>query len=332
MFTEKISNFIISFKPIAYFTFTFAMLVLGFFLNIFEQYPLFIVLAPTLIAMMLSTFLVLRLVLKKLRKFEAICKNIEQLNIFYDINHKYVILIFIAAIAIYFICLYQQGFFKINLMGLYIIFLGVTTFLLALVCYYLYIRLTIFLKKLADTLNYAESLPYDFKNPQNTDWLFFLHELSKIMRIASLVIGLLFVFENAMIFYANNYKSSFKIQYSTISEVLKSFSVEFWVIWVFIFIAITLAFPILGFFQVESFKKIVLSIHKNFSNKIVSSYTTEQTEKTPFYLYASLNIVYMVEDSLNKKYLLNKKEKILSWITALLTCLVHLTSFYQFLF
>ena len=82
MFTEKISNFITSFKPIAYFTFTFAMLVLGFFLNIFEQYPLFIVLAPTLIAMMLSTFLVLRLVLKKLRKFEAICKNIEQLNIF----------------------------------------------------------------------------------------------------------------------------------------------------------------------------------------------------------------------------------------------------------
>ena len=131
----------------------------------------------------------------------------------------------------YFISLYNINFININTMGIYILIWGGSTLTIALIAYEIYIRVTIVLLRVAsDNKNWSQN--YNEFLPCHTEWLENLHPLSKLLKNVSLVMGLLFVFENTMIFYANiNILDNFiNNRNLSILEKAQKLPLEFWII------------------------------------------------------------------------------------------------------
>ena len=153
--------------------------LIGTIINYFEPYPLFYILFPLLIIMLTTTVAVLRFGLKALKEFNEFCKEnqpiFERLNILFVFNEKpFLSFLFITIIIIYFICLYQLEFLALNIMGLFVLFLGGGTFLIALISYEMYLRVTIALRRISkDKVHIVAS--YNKKNPTETLWFQYLY-------------------------------------------------------------------------------------------------------------------------------------------------------------
>ena len=205
--------------------------------------------------------------------------------------------------------------FKINIMGCYALSLGIGTFFLALMGYEVHIRLTICLVNLANK-DLGEYL--DYNNHKNAEWLLDLHKLSKLLKTAAVILGFLFVLENALIFIAN------------MQQYQKNLPLEFWIIWVFIFLTILFVLPIITLIQIQNLHKIVSQINKKFKDHIYEKYTRSGKLEDPLYLCAFLQNAVLVEKLLKNEFYEKTGEKIIDFSTAILTNVIHILTIYSF--
>lgn len=322
-------------KNIYIFVFFTFMISAGLYLNNYETYPNFNILFPVLLVMSLSTIILLKYCLRKMLDFNKQCQD---LDIFEDALHVLfapqknflIIIVYITIMIMYFLSLYILNFIKLNIMGFYILLWGVTTLGMALIAYEIYIRLTFALYRVASDYESLEK-EYNKYSPCHTEWLQNLHQLSKVLKNASLVMGLLFVFENTMIFLANIDKLDKYVNKNNKSIIynLKGLPLEFWLIWGFVFIAISVAFPIIAILQSSRMKKIIFQIRTIYSNKATSDYEDSQSEKKLLDSYILMKIIQNTELSLNEKYLPHKFNKFIIFLASLLTCFLHLATLYN---
>lgn len=311
------------------------MIFLGIGINFFEPYPKFDILFPVLLIMSFSTIMVLKHCLKQMLEFETLCEktNIfeKALNaLFAPKRNAFIGAIYALVMVMYFISLYNLQLISLNVMGLYILIWGGSTLGMALLAYETYIRLTVVLLRVAADRD-SLSKNYNFILPCHTEWLQSLHKLSKILKNASLVMGLLFVFENMMIFYANiNILDKF-ISSANLSiwEKAKVMPLEFWIIWFFVFIAISLAFPIIAIIQSSGIKKIINEIEITYSDRATSELENSGSKKQIVDCYILVMMVKNMELSLNEKYMPQKLNKFIMFLASLLTCILHLTTIYN---
>ena len=215
-------------------------------------------------------------------------------------------------------------------MGCYTLFLGGGTFFFALIGYELHIRLTICLKSLEKQC-YSGSFEYNRKNPKYTSWLFDLYKLSKLLRISSFIIGLLFVSENTLFFVANiNYNARI-LNFLHLFNNVYELPLELWVIWIFIFISIALIIPVIALMQINSFRNIVLQIEKDFNLKIMDEYKDSPFLQDVNHYFLLLQASNIVEKSLDETYLLKKNETFVAIGSSVLTCFVHILTIINFL-
>lgn len=311
------------------------MLFAGFIINIFEKYKGFEVLAPILLLMMALTICVLKIVYKNITDFKENYEEKEMFKksfhpLFNAGNRGLIYALFALMIFIYFVCLYQLHFVSFNIMGCYTLFLGGGTFLFALMGYELHIRLAICLRHLEKQCC-GSNLKYNTNSPKDTSWLTDLYKLSKLLRISSFILGLLFVFENALFFLVNMGANSINDGSETASYSLSTLPLELWIIWIFIFLAITLALPIIALTQIQSLHSIVLDIKKDFTNKVITHDLNWALSQDAIHFLALLLTVHIVEKSLYETFLLKKGEKIIAVSTSILTILVHVLTFANFI-
>lgn len=336
MLTENFANTIKEKYKISYIILFFVIMIfLGIVINTFEPYPKFNILFPVLLIMSFSTIMFLKYCLKQMLEFKMLCQktNIfdDAINILFASKSNYlIIVIYILVLIMYFISLYNLNFININTMGIYILIWGGSTLTIALMAYEIYIRLTIVLLRVAsDNKNLSQN--YNEFLPCHTEWLENLHQLSKLLKNVSLVMGLLFVFENTMIFYANiNILDKFiNNRNLSILEKAQKLPLEFWIIWFFVFIAIALAFPVISMLQSSTIKKIIIQIKNIYSKNATSNYKNANMDKQLFNTYLLMMIVQHTELSLNEKYLPQKFNKFIAFFASLLTCILHLTTLYN---
>lgn len=304
--------------------FMIVMLIIGFIINCFESYNSFGVLAPVLLIMMMSTIWVLKIVLTSIFDFKKYCEQedvIEQtFKNLYGNKSRFLINILVALIIfIYFVCLHQLHFFTLNMMGCYILFLGGGTFLIGLIGYELHLRLTNCLSLLAKHCENTNP-GYNIYNPKDTPWLLDLYKLSKLLRMSSFIIGLLFVFENALFFIVN-------INQDSTYQKDQNLPLELYIIWIFIFITITLAFPIMSVIQKNSLRVIIMHIEEDFKNRLLED---KESYKDIQYQFVLLQTIQIIEESLNQTYLLKPGEKFITISSFILTSLIHILSFLDF--
>lgn len=310
MLTEDLARtFKEKFKNIYVLFFFVIMIFLGIFINNFEPYPKFDILFPVLLVMSFSTIMVLRHCLKQMLDFKELCQDTKIFNsalkiLFAPKKNFLIIFIYVLVMIMYFISLYNLRFISLNIMGFYILIWGTGTLGMALVAYETYIRLTIVLSRVAAD-NISLSQNYNVLLPYQTNWLQSLYQLSKMLKNASLVMGLLFVFENTMIFYANiNILNTF-IGNTNLSvwAKAKKLPLEFWIIWFFVFIAIALAFPIIAITQSSNTKKIINQIELTYSNMATLEFKNSNEKKQILDYYIFMMMIRNIELSLNEKYM-----------------------------
>ena len=312
--------------------FMFVVVHIGIIINNFEPYTGFKILFPVLVVMLLSTTTLLKHSLIKLKSFEDKCKDnselLKEFNILFGEKKNLLIIgIFIIMIVVYFLCLYKLRFFSINLMGLYILFLGGSTFLIALISYELYLRITFTLKKISEDNNFLIH-QYNSKNPEQTMWLQQLFYMSQILRTASLTIGVLFVFENSMLYIVNSIsieRGLLDIN-SALVDDMRKMPIEFWVIWIFILFSIGLAFPVIGIIQSNCIKKIISEIQTSFKNKVLEKHTEDELYLFPDKFSAIISLLQYVENDLTQKFMPKRSESFIRWLSSLLTCAIHITT------
>lgn len=323
--TEKIKYLYI------YIFFTF-MVCLGIIINHVEPYPNFNILFPVLVIMSLSTLIILKYCLKIMIEFKKQC---DQMQIFKDaleillINNKnnYIFCGYASVMVIYFLCLYNLKFIELNIMGFYILVCGVSTLGMALIAYEIYIRSTITLHRVAID---KESLSQNYNkySPSNTEWLQKIHQLNRVLKNASLVMGVLFVFESTMIFFANINKLNIYISNDlTFVEKMYNLPLEFWLIWLLICISIILTFPIVAIIQSLNMKKIIHQVACFYNQTTTLDFEKTVSEKNVLDFYILMNLIQNVEISLHNKYLSSKYEKLIIIITSMVTCLLHSATF-----
>lgn len=314
----------------AYFViFVFVMFWVGIFINFFEPYSGFELLFPVLIIMLTSTAIILKIGLIKLKNFEEECPKDEKLSevltiLFTKRENSPMFAVYVAMIVIYFVCLYKIQFFSIDLMGIYILFLGGGTFFIALISYEIYVRSTLVLQKISKDNKFLNG-QYNQKNPEQTSWLLQLFHLCQIFRTASLVIGVLFVFENSMICIVN-FNDTGKFPYcaeTSLVERMSQMSLEFWFIWVFALLAIGLAFPILAFVQSLYVKRITTQIHQSFKEKILNEYTEAELYQNPDKFAALFFTMQNVERTVTKVFMPKKLEGFVRLLSTFLTCAIN---------
>lgn len=311
------------------------MLVLGILIDNIEPYNNFEILFPVLLLMSFSTMVLLKFCLKKMLDFKNYCDTNE---IFKDAMKVFmaektsimIVTLYILIILIYFLFLLALQFISLNIMGIYILVFGAGTLFMALIAYESYIRLTHTLFKFSsDNVGLSEN--YNSFSPSHTDWLHDLHSLSKVLKTASLIMGLLFVFENTMIFLANTDKLNVYIDNKSlpIFQKMMKLPFEFWFIWIFVFLAIAIAFPVIAVLQSTIMKKIISDIGNIYSKKTAKYLEDTTSENYIKNVYISLKLVENAEQSLNEKYMPPKLNKFIILLTSILTCLLHLTTLYN---
>lgn len=326
MFDTAFAKFLekkLKYQQLLFFIIT--MYLMGIIINYFEPYPFFHILAPVLLLMFFLTICIIQKVYKNITKFKEKYINNNTLlysfNYLFNSNNKhFIITVFSLMVFLYFVCLYSLEFIKINIMGCYALSLGAGTFFLALIGYEIHIKLTICLVDLSKK-DFNISLTYHTNNLQDTEWLLELHKLSKLLRMASFILGLLFVLENALFFIVNIQ------QYQIRFEKLP---IELWIIWVFIFLAIIFMMPIIALVQIQCLHKIVLKIKKNFNNQIFNNYTLGNGLRNALSLLISLQIINLVEKSLKDAFDERIGEKFIAFSTAILSNLIHILTIYSF--
>lgn len=296
------------------------MLLIGVLINHFEHYPLFNILAPVLLLMFFLTVCIIKNVYTSIALFKEKYQKTTIFEQSFDClfksnNRGLITALFFIILFMYFVCLYALKFITINIMGCYALSLGIGTFFLALMGYEVHIRLTICLVNLAkkDLNKYL-----DYNNLSNTEWLLDLHKLSKLLKTAAVILGFLFVLENALIFIAN------------IQQYQEKFPLEFWIIWVFIFLTILFILPIITIIQIQSLHKIVSQINKNFKDHILKNYTQCRKLENPLYLCAYLQNAVLVDKLLKNEFYEKTGEKIIAFSTAILTIVIHVLTIYSF--
>lgn len=335
-FAEKITEKIKSSHIFIFFT---VMIFLGLVINCFEPYPSFQILFPNLLLMCFLTILLLIKCLNKLLELNKQCKEehtIEcALKIIFGSQSNIIILFsYGVIILIYFICLCKLSFIEFNIMGVYILFLGSSTLGMALVAYETYIRLTVALWKITFDKE-SLSQKYDIFSPSQTNWLQKLYQFSNLLKNASLFMGLLFVFENTLIFFANYAKLEVYVRDENASfiEQLSSMPLEFWLIWLLVFVAIALAFPILAIIQSANMKKIIHLIRDYYNSttekKFEEYHSLNDNENYFLDLYLLMNLLQNTENALNNKYTTHKSDKFFTVLTSIITCFLHLTTLYN---
>lgn len=324
--TEKVKNL--------YIFFFFALMVfLGIMINHVEPYPNFNILFPVLVIMSLSTLIILKYCLKIMIEFKEQCDQIQifqdALKIFLINNKNYFIFCgYVSIMIMYFLCLYSLKFIELNIMGFYILVCGISTLGMALIAYEIYIRSTITLHRVAID-NDSLSQNYNKYFPSNTEWLKKIHQLSRTLKNASLVMGVLFVFESTMIFFANINKLDIYINNNNLSfvEKMRKLPLEFWLIWVLIGISITLAFPVVAVVQSLNMKKIINQLVCLYNQTTTIDFERTISEKKLLDFYILMNLLQNVEVSMKNKYLSSKFEKIIIVLTSVATCLLHSATF-----
>ena len=308
---------------------------LGIIINFIEPYPDFYILFPILLIMSLSTIMLLKKCFKKMIEFKKECEEKQIFKyaldaLFAEKRNVGVLFIYINIMIMYFLCLYNLQFIELNIMGWYILFLGNGTLIMALIAYEIYIRFTIVLCRVSTDITSLHN-NYNVYSPDHTEWLQKIHLLSKIFKNASFIIGLLFVFENSMLFFANINKLNKYINIAnfTFLEKISKLPVEFWIIWLLVSIAIAIAFPIIAVIQLNNIKKIINQISIFYNNKVTIEYMDSNNEKNILNHYLIMNMIKCVETALNEKYIPPKIDKLIAVLTSLLTCIVHLTTFYN---
>lgn len=221
-------------------------------------------------------------------------------------------------------------FVEINIMGLYILVLGGSTFFLALVCYEICIRVTVSLKEVEKNIL---KITYDDIYPQNTLWLQYFFRFHKVLKNAALAISVLFVLENSLLFLVNYQKLAFPSLTSIdeIPNLLKLLPFEWWVIWIYIFVTIVVAIPFMTQFRNQSLNKIVGCIQLDFQMKIIKNHKQNNFYNNPQDYFSVLNIIQIVQKSLMKTYISHGIERFFSLGASLLTCFAHLLSFFMIL-
>lgn len=304
--------------------------IIGIGLQEFEEYKMFGFLFPVLLIMLLSIVLILQFCLKELQKFRNNCADDvkKYCSCLFPREHDSILLvIYLIMVIVYFVCIYSLHFVEINLMGLYILLFGGGTFFLALMSYEVCVRFTISLR---DTEKNISNIKYDEICPNDTLWLQYFFHFHKVLKNAALVVSMLFVMENSMLFVANYEKFSFSNLSCTLEEfdLLKSFPIEWWVIWVYILVTIVLALPIMAWIRNKSLNNIVFYIQEDFGKKVRNSHTLDDLRSNPQKYNSVLNIIQFVQNSLKEAYLPHRIDRIASLSASILTCFAHLISFY----
>ena len=329
-FAEGINN-----KSKNYYGFFLILIFLGIIINCAEPYPKFSILFPVLIIMFVSTFLLLKYCLRIMIEYRNQCDNLNIFNkasntLLPEKKKNNIIAGYVFIIFLYFLCLYCLNFIDFNIMGIYILICGASILFMALNAYEIYIRLIVALREVS-TDDKSLSQEYNIYFPSKTDWLQKIYQLSKVLKNASLTIGLLFVFENTMIFYANLEKINIYISDKNLSlwDKARNLPVEFWVIWLLVCFAIALAFPVLAFMQFASMKKIIFRLGSIYNAETTKKFTESTTEKSATDFYALMKTMQTVESTLTEKYIPPKFEKFIVMLASLVTSLLHLATLYD---
>ena len=201
-----------SLKSVHIIIFTFIMVGLEFVLHLEEDYPHFYILLPLLVVIMVCTILVLKSVLSKVEqaKLIIISSPINKADLYKKYipeNSKSIIPVgYMLFEAVYFICLYKLNCIPLNIMGMSILFFGGITFLLALIGYEIYIRITILISEYYLYVK-KENFIQSVKDIYKPSWLIELYKLSKHLILSAMVMGFLFIIANNFILVANAYKN-----------------------------------------------------------------------------------------------------------------------------
>ncbi len=312
--------------------------IMGICLHFFEPYAFFYLLFPILLIMLASIILLLRFFLKEIHDFKNSNANDIRnhcLLLFPDETNFLISVIYIIMVVAYFVCIYHLKFIEMNLMGLYIFFIGGGTFYLALINYEICVRLTAVIYKISKNIS---SIEYDMEYPERTLWLQYFFHLHKAFKNAALIVSILFVLENSIFFIANydkfDHSSIFDISswikelkissISHISSWIKELKIECIIIWLFIFVSIILILPFLAWLRSRCLNKIILYIEQDFSGKLLKSYQLEDLRTYPQKYWSILNIIQLVQISLEKNYSPGYINKIISFVVTLLTSFLHL--------
>lgn len=304
--------------------------LIGIVLELVEGYAMFWIMFPMLLVMLSSVILILQFCLKELDKFYKICTDNDIktycAKLFPTKGNSLLKGTYFLMVFIYFICIYRMHFIEISIMGLYIFALGGSTFLLALICYEVCIRLTISLKEVEKNIR---KIAYDKIYPKNTLWLQYLFRFHRVLKNAALTISVLFVLENSMLFFANYEKLTLPNLDSIkkLPNLLTSLPLEWWIIWIYIFITIVVSIPCMTQLRNQSLNKIVVYIQLDFQMKIVENHKENSLYNNLQDYFSILNIIQVVHKSLVEAYLPNRIDRFVSLGASLLTCVAHLLSF-----
>lgn len=318
----------VNYSRLLIFIFTVGIIGVGF--QLVEEYTMFYILFPVLLIMLVSVILILHFCLKELQKFQENCNDNAVKEccrfLFPKKSNPLLLSIYTIMVITYFVCVYCLDFVKINLMGMYIFLLGGGTFLLALISYEVYVRLTISLK---ETVKNIANISYNEIYPKDTLWLQYFFRLHKVLKNSALIISILFVLENSMFFIANREKLFFPnlSDADGILDFLKGIQIEWCIIWLYIFVTIVLALPFMTWLQNKSLNNIISYIQTDFNKKITISYTWIYLQQYPQNYYSILNIIQTIQNTLDEAYLPRRIDRFVSICASLLTCFAHLSSF-----
>mgnify|MGYP001046748932 CR=1 FL=1 len=132
-----------------------------------------------------------------------------------------------------------------------------------------------------------------------------------------------------MLFFANYEKLTLPnlAGIKKLPSLLISLPLEWWVIWIYIFITVVVAIPCITQLRNQSLNKIVAYIQLDFQMKIVENHKKKNLYNNLQDYFSILNIIQVVHKSLMETYHPNRIDRFVSLGASLLTCVAHLLSF-----
>lgn len=188
--------------------------------------------------------------------------------------------IFLAAVCItafFFTCIVSLEYIKIDIIGIYAIYIGGTSVLIGVYGYVQYLFFLWFLHKIGKQVKFTQ-YGYNYYSPAKTEWVIQLAKISQRLRNYFLAIGLIYTGEYYILVPAD----VLTIEGKTITMNTPN-NVAFIVSWAALFVLVIIAFPVLNRIQYTLVINIVEKLKGITKNDITELMLVEQQDsKTRF--------------------------------------------------
>ncbi len=231
---------------------------------------------------------------------------------------------FLASIIVttfFFTCIVLLEYIKIDIVGIYAIFIAGSSVLFGVYSYAQYLFFLWFIYKAGK----CEVIDYDQYTPADTKWITNMAMISQRLRNYFLFIGLIYVIEYAILVPAN------QITITTTISINMPNNFAFIISWIAVFLLVVVAFPIINRVQFQLISKIVSNLKgrsiKNLSELMFLEKERADEKSTSFTTIIAYNI--LVDTIRKSKDYPLKRQLSYETIMLMVTFVVHIFNLYN---